>query len=320
MRILFALLFTLSFSAIADVTVITYNMSQLKKKGVDLVACTKRRTALQVDAIFKDSGSPIFASKDFILLIQESWTKKSFLALKAAANERKLTIFPEIYNDVKNSGQMVITNLPAQEIKRTPFSRDKYAQKGIIYARLSLTNGKTIGVINVHTGYSEKTGFSEEHRRHFEEISQAMEVYKPLSDYFVVGGDFNAGPDMKYKAIKFDAAKTIWEDGIMLYMRNQSMRLLESVGATWDETNNMLVRVPPLLLRLVNKYKNGYTGWDMRDSTLDHIFVPESMIVSRHELVFNQKVKLNCGMAVISTEESVDPVTAIKTISLPEEK
>ena len=295
MRVLALLFIILTTSAMADVSIVTYNMSQLKKKGLDLVACTKRRSSLQVEAIFKDPTSPIFASKDFILLIQESWTRRSFNNLRAAAREKSLTFFPDNFDVVKNSGQLIITNLPALEMKSIPFSRDKYAHKGVIYARLALTNGKSIGVINVHTGYSEKTSFSEEHRRHFEEVGQAIEIHKPLSDYFVVGGDFNAGPDMAYKAVKFDAAKTIWEDGMMLYMRNQGMKLLASVGATWDETNNMLVRIPPLLLRIVNTYKNGYSGWDMKDSTLDHIFVQESTLVSRHELVFNKKVKLNCG-------------------------
>jgi hypothetical protein len=81
----------------------------------------------------------------------------------------------------------------------------------------------------------------------------------------------------------------------MPLMKNNGLRLLESVGITWDETNNALVRIPPLLLRLVNEYKNGYIGWDQTDSTLDHIFVPENQTITRHELAFKEKVKLNCG-------------------------
>ncbi len=332
MKFLFAFALFLSFSAIADVTVITYNMSQLKKKGVDLVACTKRRSSLQIDAIFNDPASPIYASKDFVLLIQESWTKRSFNDLKKASLKKYFTFYPDDYQKVKNTGQLIITNMKTLDIKSMPFSRDKYAKKGMIYARLALNNAKSIGVINVHTGYSDKTGFSEEHRRHFEELGQSIETLKSQTDYFVVGGDFNAGPDMAYKTVKFDAASVIWNDGIMLHMRNQGMKLLESVGVTWDETNNMLVRIPPLLLRLVNTYKNGYAGWDMKDSTIDHIFVPETTIVSRHELAFNKKVKLNCGkrddkdgllhlsdhygvMAVINTEEMVEP-SEIRTIDL----
>lgn len=295
MRILTFLFLFLSTSVLADVAVVTYNMAQLKKNGLDLVACTSRRASLQVDAIFKDPASPIYTSKDFILLIQESWTKKSFEALKSEALKQSFTIYPTDYQNVKDTGQLIITNLRPIEIQTIPFSRDKYAKKGIIYARLSLTNNKSIGVMNVHTTYSDKMGFSDEQRTHFQEVAQAVETLKPRTDYFVVGGDFNAGPDMAYKVVNFDAVDLIWNDGMMLPMWNQEMRLLESVGVTWDETNNMLVKIPPLILRLVNTYKNGYAGWDMKDSTLDHIFVPKATTVSRHEIVFDKKVKMNCG-------------------------
>lgn len=270
-------------------------MAQLKRTGFDLVACTKRRVALQVDAIFKDPASPIFADKEFVILIQESWTKKSFNALKAVAVEKGYAIFPDNHKLVKNNGQLIITNLRALEMKAIPFSKDKYARKGLIFGKLILGNGKTLGVLNVHTGYSTKKRFSEEHRRHFEEISMAVAIHKNETDYFVVGGDFNAGPDMKYKKMNYDAAFSIWEDGLMSLMRDQGMRVLESVGATWDETNNKLVSIPPILLRILNKLNNGYTGWDMKDSTLDHILVTESAVVTRHELAFNKKVPLNCG-------------------------
>lgn len=117
---LFIILFHLSASA--DVSIVTYNMAQLKRTGFDLVACTNRRVPLQVDAIFNDPASPVFAEKDFVLLIQESWTKRSFNALKSIASEKSYTIFPDDYNLVKSNGQLIITNLRAQEIKSIPFS------------------------------------------------------------------------------------------------------------------------------------------------------------------------------------------------------
>jgi endonuclease/exonuclease/phosphatase family metal-dependent hydrolase len=288
---LFILLF--QFSALADVAVVTYNMAQLKKKGLDLVACTSRRVAFQVGAIFSDPESPIFSDKNFVLLVQESWTKKSFNALKKIALERGYSIFPDDHKFVKNSGQLIISNLPPVEFKSMPFSHDKYASKGLIYARFYLGEGNTLGVINVHTAYSEKRGFSEEHKLHFTELVEAVKKFKSQTSHFVIGGDFNAGPDMGYKNTEFNVAP--WDELLVTPMKAEGMRLLESVGITWDETHNMLVRSPPLLLRLVNKYKNGYTGWDMTDSTLDHIFVEEDAEVLRHELAFNKKVHLNCG-------------------------
>jgi len=300
-------------------------MAQLKRTGFDLVACTKRRVSLQVDAIFNDPESPIYAEKEFVILLQESWTKRSFQALKAIAAEKGLMIFPESHKLVKNSGQLIITNLRAQEMKSIPFSKDKYARKGLVYAKLLLGNNKTLGVLNVHTGYSSKTRFSDEHRKHFEEITLTVSALKDETDYFVVGGDFNAGPDMKYKKMNYDAAYSIWEDGLMSDMRNLGMRLLHSLGPTWDETNNKLVSVPPFLLRILNKFNNGYTGWDMKDSTLDHILVEEDAIINRHELAFNKKVPLNCGnrddengllhlsdhygvMAVLKTDDIISPL------------
>lgn len=329
----FLFLFLISFSALADVTVVTYNMAQLKKMGLDLVACTKRRVGFQVDAMFNEPTAPMYASKDFVYLIQESWTKRSFNALRKIAKERNYTFYPDDFNIVKNAGDLIISNLKADDVKHIPFSSDKYAQKGILYARLKLDTGKTFGVINVHTGYSDMNGFSEEHRKHFEELGRAIQEFKPNSDYFAVGGDFNAGPDMGFKKTKYDSAKLVWEDGLMPHMINQGMRLLPSVGVTWDDTNNTLANVPPLLLRLVNKYKNGYISWDQTDSTLDHIFVTNEEKVSRHELVFNKKVHLNCGkrddkdglflsdhygvMATVMTEEA--PVTSgeVITVQIP---
>lgn len=289
--VLFLILF--QFSAIADVAVVTYNMAQLKKRGFDLVACTRRRVSLQIDAIFKNPASPIYADKNFVLLIQEAWTRRSFRALKRVAIEKGYSIFPDDHKDVKNSGQLIISNLPSVEFKSMPFTRDKYAKKGLVYARFDLGNGSTLGVINAHTAYSGKKGFSEEHRLHFSELVQAVKKLKDQTAHFVIGGDLNAGPDMGFKDTDFDASP--WNDSFVIPMRSEGMRILESVGVTWDETNNALVRVPPLLLRLVNKYKHGYTRWDMTDSTLDHIIVQENADVSRHELAFDKKVPLNCG-------------------------
>ncbi|MFL5786017.1 MAG: hypothetical protein ACJ76H_15465 [Bacteriovoracaceae bacterium] len=290
---LFILLFQLA--ANADVTIVTYNMAQLRKKGLDLVACTKRRVPLQVQAMFGDAASPVFADKHFIFTIQESWTKESFSALRAVAMDRNYFFFPDDYDVVKNSGQLIISDLHPLEEKRIPFSKDKYAQKGMLYARLDLGDNKTFGIINVHTGYSDKTGFSDEHRRHFEELGRTIEEMKPQSTYFAVSGDFNAGPDMDFKKPQYNSSQIVWEQGLMPLIKNNGLRLLESVGITWDDTNNALVKIPPLLLRLVNEYKNGYIGWDQTDSTLDHIFVLENQIVTRHELAFKEKVKLNCG-------------------------
>jgi endonuclease/exonuclease/phosphatase family metal-dependent hydrolase len=174
-----------------------------------------------------------------------------------------------------------------------PFSHDQYAKKGLIYARFDLGEGQTLGVINVHTAYSEKTGFSNEHKQQLSEVVAAAKKVKEENTYFVMGGDFNAGPDMGFKNTTFDASP--WEQVLEAPLRADGIRMLESVGITWDETNNALVRIPPLLLRLVNKYKNGYIGWDMTDSTLDHIFVQDDVEVTRHELAFTKKVPLNCG-------------------------
>lgn len=292
---LFLFLILFSLPGFADVTVVTYNMAQLRKNGIDLVACTSRRLGPQIEAMFHSQSAPLHASENFVYLIQEAWTKKTFRALKEVATEKKLTIFPDDFNVVKKSGQIILTNLTPLDVKSIPFSKDKYAKKGIVYGRLALPDGRTFGVMNVHTGYSDQKRFSDEHRRHFEELGRAIEELKGETDLFAVGGDFNAGPDMDFKKARYDSKVSVWESGLMPHMRNLGMNLLPSVGVTWDEASNELVRVPPVILRLVNKYKNGYTGWDQKSSTLDHIFVAEGTEVGRHERVFDEKVPLNCG-------------------------
>lgn len=295
MKFFFLLISLFSFSALADVAIVTFNMAQLKRNGTDLVACTKRRVPFQVKAMLEDETAPVYTEKNFVLLIQESWTKRSFNTLREVALKKGYSFFPDDYEIVKNSGQISITNLPVLEKERVPFTFDKYAKKGLLYLKLDLGDGKTLGAINIHTGFSDKNSFSEEHLRHFEELGDLAKAKKDLTTHFVIGGDFNAGPDIRFKTVLYDAPLDIWEHGLMPIINPLGLRYVRTPEFTWDETNNELVRKPPLILRLRNLFKNGYSGWDNYDSTLDHIFVKAEEVTEDAKVVFKEKVPLKCG-------------------------
>jgi endonuclease/exonuclease/phosphatase family metal-dependent hydrolase len=184
--------------------------------------------------------------------------------------------------------------------------------------KLDLGNGKTLGVMNVHTGYSTAYKASDLHLEHFKEISVSMHKHQGKSDYLVVGGDFNAGPDMKYLDQHYDSAKAIWFNGLMPYMKEQQMKLVEGLSKkTWDQKNS-LVNNPPFVIQFSYFFWNLTFTWDQIDSTIDHIFVSKNLNVKESSIVFDQKIKASCygredenGMLHLSDHYGVNAILDI---------
>lgn len=291
--LLLTLLMNLS-SAHADVSVTTYNMGQLSSWGFDFVACTSQRVDPQMHAIFKDPNSPIKRSDKFVLFIQEAWTWKVFRHLERFSDKHGYKMYPKNFNLLKNNGQVTITNMKPLQVTFHPYSIDKQSNKGMLYMKLDLGNGKTLGALNVHTGYSDAYKASDLHLEHFKEVHASLQKHRSKTDYFVLGGDFNAGPDMEYRNQRYDSAKTIWFNGLMPYMKSNKMKLIEGINKkTWDG-NNSLVNDPPFIIQLSHFFWNLTFTWDQIDSTIDHIFVSEEVNVKSSSVVFDQPVKLFC--------------------------
>lgn len=283
-----------SATSVAGVSVTSYNMGQLSKRGVDFVACTRKRVQPQVEAIFYNPDSPIYKEGKFVLMLQEVWTKRAFKGLLQEARARGLTIFPDNYKDVRSNGQISITNMRPVEKRFVPFSSDSHAKKGMVFMKLDLGNGKTLGALNVHTGYSTFKSFGDNHRMHFAEVGVFMEQEKRKNDHFIVGGDFNAGPDVAFRRQRYEASKVIWQEGFMPFAEKNAMRLLDFEKKTWDSCENMLVAKPTFAIKFINFIDRQRGSWDQEKSTIDHILVSANTEVTDKEVVFDEKVPLRC--------------------------
>ncbi len=305
-------------TAAGSVSVVTYNMGQLSSWGFDFVACTEDRREPQLRAIFDAKSSPIFKSKKFVLFIQEAWTHRIFQDLLVISDILSLYMYPKKFEFLRNNGQITITNIKPLEISYHPYSIDKHSNKGMLYMKLDLGNGKTLGALNVHTGYSNAYKASDLHLVHLQEINHFLDKFRDKSTHFVLGGDFNAGPDMVFRDQQYDSAKVIWEDGLMPHIRRHKLKHIQGLAKkTWDG-NNPLVTDPPFAIALSYFFWNLTLNWDQVDSTLDHIFVSEEVTVKESSVVFDRPAKISCygredknGLLPLSDHYGVNAVLEI---------
>ena len=258
-----------------EIRVTTYNAGLLTSTGFNLVPCTTERTLPQVDRILNSVNS-VPAGEGFAILLQEVWTQYGFDSYEAAAKQKGLYMTPEKYEDVYYNGQIIITNLPVIKTTFQTFGDDDHAYRGIRSVYVKTEKGPLV-IANVHTSYSDSSGFLPAHKKQFEVIGKFIDEL-PKNHQLILGGDFNAGPDMKYRQAKYDAAKTIWDEWILPVF---SLRKFHSVGdmkqSTWNEETNTLVSSPARLVRLMNYYEYGMSAWDQNTARIDHIMAPDSL-------------------------------------------
>ncbi len=286
--------FFLSLSSFADVAVITYNAAQLKKHGLDFVPCTNRRIQPQMENLFLNEDAPAHSQKYFVITLQEMWTKKVFDATEAAVNKMGYEMFPKDHNSVKSNGVITVTNMKILEANFTPYAHDTYAHKGILYTLLQNDEGKKIGVLNIHTGFSGKKAPSSNHLDQFMEIGQFALNKQKESDYFIIAGDFNSGPNMVLEKEKYVSLESVWNLGLIPVMESAKMIRIPLNEATWDQSNNPLVYNPTASIKFFNLIDHKNTRWGQNDSTMDHIFVSKSVEIESSKLVFNEPVPLHC--------------------------
>lgn len=315
---LFMILIT-SFSTLADVVVVTYNMAQLKKNGVDLVACTSRRIQPQLDHMLHLPTAPAHKEKYFVYALQEIWTKKAFNALRTTVDKLGYSMFPRDQKFVKKNGVVTVTNMKILTATFTPYSRDTYAEKGILYTLTETNEGEKIAVLNVHTGFSGKKEVSTTHLRQFYEIGEFALGKKKESDYLVVAGDFNTGSDIVLENQLYPVADATWTDGIIPVMNSVELNHVAVDGVTWDQTSNPLVNKPAFLLRMFNIADHGHYGWGQNDSTMDHIFISNNLALKEADIIFDDPIPLHCpkrttedGLSYLSDHYGVMAVVGLK--------
>lgn len=290
--VIFSLALTLSAaSAKAETLRITsYNTAMLQKYGVDFVPCTDERIAPQVDAVV---NSPLIAPKNqnFAILLQEVWTRAAFSAYGAAAKKRGFYFTPTKYSEIKNNGQLIITNMKVGVTHFEPFKSESYAGRGIRTIEVETSRGPLL-IANIHTSYSDANEFLPAHRA---QIAQINEYLWPFSEResIIVGGDFNAGRNMAFHNGTYDPRSVIWDGAIAPAFEQLGMRVIGDADAiTWDEHNNTLVSNPSTSIRIEMAYAHGSPSWDMYNSRLDNIFASVQMHEIQTGRTLLQKVRI----------------------------
>lgn len=293
MKTLILLFALLSVPARADIAVITYNMAQLERLWIDFVPCTSERLPLQVAGLLTSREALIHTEPRFVILLQEVFKPAAYDRLKEATQKLGLRMLPATADEAKENGLVTITNLPVLESRFVPFTQDNFAQKGILYTLLGVGRGYKLAVANVHTVFSNTSVLNETHIKQFQEIGKFVTENRQKYVPFIVGGDFNAGPDMKYATEFYPMAQTIWHRGLMPVMTEQKMKWVDYVGFTWDNANP-LIQFPAPIIKMMNYWEQGSTKWELSDSKMDHIFITEDMEVKSSRLVMKEPVILDC--------------------------
>lgn len=275
--------------------VVTYNTGLIRKVGINMAPCVIERVAPQLKAIFQEDKFSLFKTEEsFVIALQEVWTKRAFLLYRSEAKKRGLSSYPNNFTDIKNNGQLLITNLEIIDSDFLPFKNDKYAEKGIrfISAKMPIT-GQVIKVANIHTNYSDSKTFTQEHKDHFSEVVDFS--ISEGSSKLILAGDFNAGPNFSFKKQKYNVAKKLWfgQDGIFSKLNQINMKLASDPSLiTWDDANNKMVTNAALPVKLLNGALYKTFEWEENSSTLDHIFVSEELDVLSANINLNRKVEI----------------------------
>ena len=293
MKALFLLLVLSSLPVQADVAVVTYNMAQLERFWLDFVPCTAERIGPQVAALLTSEDAPIHQEKSFVLLLQEVFKPAAYDRLKTVAKDLGFKIFPASSAETQENGLVTITNLPVWESRFVPFTQDNFAQKGMLYTLLGTGSGLKIAVLNVHTVFSYTTVLNQTHLTQFQEVGKFIKAHRQKSVPFILGGDFNAGPDMKYKEEFYPMAQTIWHRGLIPVIEEHQLKWVDYAGFTWDNANPLILHPSPVI-KLMNYWEQGSTKWELSNSKMDHIFVSDDLAVKSSQLVLNAPVKLKC--------------------------
>lgn len=279
LRLLLVCLVTIGYwSQAEEIRITTYNTGLLTSAGFNFVPCTTERTQPQAERILNSllSADP---KVHFAVLLQEVWTEYGFDTYTAIANEKGFSIYPDKYEDVKNNGEIIITNMKVLKENFIQFPDDDHASRGIRSVVVQSDKGPLV-ISTVHTSYSDSTGFLPQHQEQIQLIGKFLDAVLKTNYPLIFTGDFNAGPDMHYRQANYDPIKTIWNEAILPTFTSRHMHPVgDETKDTWSEEKNSLVFYPARVIRWLNWYEYGDSEWDQNSARIDHIMVPNSMRV-----------------------------------------
>lgn len=270
-----------------EVEIVTWNAGLLrvsptpyKSLGIDLVSCVRNRIPVIVDEIIR-----AFQDKTpRAILLQEFWNEEAFDKLIDKTKNSSLKVIPSTYSEVTGRGTVIVTNLEVQTYDFMPFSQDSSGvNRGILSAHLlTPQNNEALVVGSLHTTYSTAKTVGSLQLTQLGEIVQWMKSYNNVPA--VLGGDFNAGPNLVYDNQEWEPSKVLWEP-----LQGSSWKpVMDRKGnylITWDRGRNPLTAKPALAVRAAYLYNGG--NWEEQTSTLDHIFVNPRVESSSGKLAFH---------------------------------
>lgn len=293
--LLFAALIVTSLISYSATTVVSFNIAQLKKRGIDLVPCTNKRLPAIIDRMFFDKNSPLKKNDNFVIGLQEVFTKKAFDRISEAAKELGYFVFPKDYHFVRNSGLLTISNLAHLYTTKIEFNEAKYVKKSFLHSRLMGKDGKMLHFINTHTEYSPADKVNGKHLSQIKQLSEYMnELTQDPYKRIIMVGDFNSGPTTY--AVKHDITESnrLWSQNFAPLLENSNMERIEIEGHSWDLKRNTLARKPVFAIKMFNLIKEGRTGWIKISEMVDHLFVSNNLSYYDQSLAFTEHHKFKC--------------------------
>jgi endonuclease/exonuclease/phosphatase family metal-dependent hydrolase len=273
-----------------SLTLVSFNLGLAKAPlGIKLVPCYRARRRL-LAKVFPD----YFQKTDVpqILLLQEVYDRSFFRHLKKAAQRHQWSLVPKHFSAIKKNGLIILSNQELFNDRFYRFSSDQFStiQRGLLFSNLIL-GGKSVSVINTHTAYSLDKNPSPVHLAQLEQTVNLVKLLKNAGkEYLFLGGDFNIGPDYSLKHQQYDPIELIWSPFSQQIKEMGYHFNSYALAPSWNERLNPLVARPAFFVRL---FASKQGQWTENTSSIDHLFIPDDLIIKDSRLVFNRTYRSN---------------------------
>ncbi|OQW47247.1 MAG: hypothetical protein A4S09_15755 [Proteobacteria bacterium SG_bin7] len=259
----------------AELEVVTYNTALARALGRDFNPCVRERTEAILDNVLKKSDVPT------IFLFQEVFYQDAYKGLERWSYENGFNVTE---TDSSRNGLVIVTDLPIQTDFLRRYSCGRFMQNpGVLTARIG--NDKfSFDVMSTHTNDSDGNAPDKCQMIQLKELAGHFNNRKGT---VIMGGDINAGPDLKILKQKYDPIQKIWEPFRNLIV-DGSRAPTETKGVTWDIENNFLARGGHIPKEQVEGPQD--------NSTLDHLFFKGDVELIDYAIVYNRPVPVrNCS-------------------------
>lgn len=247
-----------------------------------LVHCYKNRQPKIIKALDRIFKAHAQNQVPFFFGLQEVWNKVDFESIKNLVEKYQFKIAPATYSHY--NGLVNITNVRESSSDWTPFGDDTFFNRRGIRSTTINLDEKDMTLFNTHTTYSDRSGVDNLHLEHIEEVFQT--VAESNTESHIVVGDFNAGPNIRYRNQVWDPIETLWHKGILGTIESMELKLESAFKdhpntVTWDIKNSMT--------------RDMFKGFnDEENAQMDHIFYTRDALASIEEEVLTFEEKGSC--------------------------